>query len=162
LRNIRTPRPTLALYAIQHHTLLVMTISCKCLGCGLGVWLGLRLGLSEKGGFTVALSLCGRFSESGLREIPQGGVTPQLSLACTRYSFTPKLSCTSRSSLYCPLHLHCSHSCSTIARLMRDIRPPSDPPCVCHTAYTNTIGQENIVQMLRLRSVRLAPSAPRP
>ena len=64
-------------------------------------------------------------------------------LAFTRYCFTPKLSCTSKSSFYWPLHLHCSHYCNTIARLMRNIRFPPDPPCVCHTPYN--IGDGNIV-----------------
>jgi len=50
-----------------------------------------------------------------------------LSLAFTRYSFTPKLSCTSQSFLYCPFHLHCPDYCNTIARLMRNIQPPPDP-----------------------------------
>ena len=58
------------------------------------------------------------------------------------YSFTPKLSCTSQSSLYCPLHLHGSHNCNTLARLVRKIRPLTDPPCVCHTPYN--IGSGNI------------------
>jgi len=64
-------------------------------------------------------------------------------LAFTRYSFAPKLSCTIQSSLHCPLHLHCSHYCNTIARRMRNIRPPPDPPCVCNTPYN--IGSGNIV-----------------
>ena len=68
---------------------------------------------------------------------------PASTLTCTRYSFTPKLSCTSQSSFYCPLHLHCSHYCNTAARLMRNIRPPPDPPCVCHIPYN--IGSGNIV-----------------
>jgi len=54
-------------------------------------------------------------------------------LAFTRQSFTPKLSCTSLSALYCPLYLHCSHYCHTIARLMRNKRPPiRPPPYGCH------------------------------
>ena len=42
-----------------------------------------------------------------------------------------------------PIHLHCSHDCNTIARLMRNIWPPPDPPCVCNTPYN--IGSGNIV-----------------
>jgi len=34
--------------------------------------------------------------------------------------------------------------CNTIARLLRNIRPPTAPPSVCHTPYT--IGDGNIVQ----------------
>ena len=64
-------------------------------------------------------------------------------LAFTRDSFAPKLYSTIQSSLYCPLHLHCSHYCNTSARRMRNIRPPPDPPCVCNTPYD--IGSGNIV-----------------
>ena len=73
---------------------------------------------------------------------PLCGTVP-CGLAFTRYSFTPKLSCTSQSSVSFPLHLHCSHYCNMIARLMRNIRPQPDPACVCHTPYTIGIG--NIV-----------------
>jgi len=62
------------------------------------------------------------------------------SLAFTRYSITPTLSCTSQSSLYCPLHLHCSHDCNSIARLMRDTRSPTDPTFLCHTPYNSGDG----------------------
>jgi len=53
-----------------------------------------------------------------------------LRLAFTRDLFSPKLSCTSQSCLYCPLHLHCSRYCNTITRLMRSMRPPT-LPSVC-------------------------------
>ena len=78
------------------------------------------------------------------RSLREGGNPP--GLAFTIYSFTPKISCTtstSQSSFYCPLHLHCPHSCNTIARLMSNIQPPPDLPCVCHTPYN--IGDGNIV-----------------
>ena len=67
------------MYAIQHTlTLLVRKISCKCLGCGLCVWLRLRLGLSEEGGLAGVLALRGRLCESGLsRNTAGGGVIPQ-------------------------------------------------------------------------------------
>ena len=42
-----------------------------------------------------------------------------------------------------PPHLQSLHYCNTIARLMRNIRPPPDPPYVCHTPYN--IGGGNIV-----------------
>jgi len=45
--------------------------------------------------------------------------------------------------LYCPPHLHCPYACNTIARLLRNIRPPLDYPFVCHTPYH--IGHNNIV-----------------
>jgi len=65
-------------------------------------------------------------------------------LAFTRYSSTPKLSCTIQSSFYGPLHMHCTHYCNTIAwLLLRTVRPPPDPLCVCHTPYN--IGRCNIV-----------------
>jgi len=42
-----------------------------------------------------------------------------------------------------PHHLHCPHRCNTVARLLHNLRPPPDPPFVCHTPYTIGIG--NIV-----------------
>jgi len=83
-----------------------------------------------------------RFGLDGRRRDPTAS-RPRCSSVFTRYSFTPKLACTSQSSLYCPLHLHCSHPCSTIARRMHNIRPPPDPPCICHTPYN--IGSGNIL-----------------
>ena len=59
---------------------------------------------------------------------------PSLCLAFIRYLFAPKFPCTIQSSLYCPLHLHCSHYCNTISRRMRNIRPTPYPPVrVQHT-----------------------------
>ena len=58
-----------------------------------------------------------------------------LTLAFTRYSFTCRLLCTSLSSLYCLSHLHRPHGCSTIAILLRNIQPPSDPPFSRNTPY---------------------------
>jgi len=56
------------------------------------------------------------------------------SLAFTRYLFTQKHYCSSQASFDCPLHLHCSHDCKIIARLMRNIRLPSRPPlCLPYT-----------------------------
>jgi len=43
-----------------------------------------------------------------------------------------------------PARLHRPHCCNTIARLLGHIRPPLDPPWVCHTPYN--IGHYNIVQ----------------
>jgi len=42
-----------------------------------------------------------------------------------------------------PSHLHCPDYCNAIARPLRNIRRPPDPPCVCHTSYN--IGNGNIV-----------------
>jgi len=42
-----------------------------------------------------------------------------------------------------PPNLHCSRYCNTIARLLRNIRPPPDPACVCHTPYN--IGKGTVV-----------------
>jgi len=56
-------------------------------------------------------------------------------LAFTRYCFTSRPSCMNQSSFYCPPHQHCPHGCNTIAIVLRNIRPPSDPPFLCHT-YT--------------------------
>jgi len=46
-------------------------------------------------------------------------------------------------ALIAPSHLHCPHYCKTIARLLRKIRRPPDPPLVCYTLYN--IGYGNIV-----------------
>ena len=40
-------------------------------------------------------------------------------------------------------HLHCAHDCNTFFILLRNTRPPTDPPFVCHTPYN--IGNGNIV-----------------
>jgi len=58
-------------------------------------------------------------------------------LAFTRYSFTYSLLCTNPSSFYCPSHLYRPHGCNTIAILVCNIQPPSDPPCSCHTPYNS-------------------------
>jgi len=42
-----------------------------------------------------------------------------------------------------PPHLQSLPYCNTIARLLRNIRPPTDPPFVCHTPYN--IGGGNVV-----------------
>jgi len=34
-----------------------------------------------------------------------------------------------------PAHLHYPHYCNTIARLVRNTRPPPDPLWLCHTPY---------------------------
>jgi len=53
-------------------------------------------------------------------------------LAFTRYCFTLQLLCGSQSTFIAPSHLHCPHYCNTIARLLRKIRRPPDPPFVCY------------------------------
>ena len=50
-----------------------------------------------------------------------------LTLAFTRYGFTSRLMCTNQLSCYCPPHSHCPHGCNTIAILLRNTRPLSDP-----------------------------------
>ena len=42
-----------------------------------------------------------------------------------------------------PPYLQSPYYCNTIARLLRNIRRPADPPLVCHTPYN--IGDGNIV-----------------
>jgi len=44
-------------------------------------------------------------------------------------------------------HLHCPHYCNAIARLLRNIRSPHDPPFVCHAHYH--IGNGNLVERPR-------------
>jgi len=63
--------------------------------------------------------------------------------AFTRYCFTSKLYCGSPSSFYRPPHLQSLPYCNTIARPLRNIRPPTDPS-LCHTPYN--IGDGNILQ----------------
>ena len=53
-------------------------------------------------------------------------------LAFTRYCFTSKLHCGSPSSVYSPpSHLQHLPYCNTGARPLRNVHPPTDPPCVC-------------------------------
>jgi len=62
-------------------------------------------------------------------------------LAFTRYCFTSKLLVwESIILLLPPTH---AKPCNTIARPMRNIRPPIDPPFLCHTPYN--IGDGNLV-----------------
>ena len=42
-----------------------------------------------------------------------------------------------------PAHSHYPHYCNTIARLLRHVYPPPDPPFICHTPYN--ICDDNIV-----------------
>jgi len=53
----------------------------------------------------------------------------------TCFSLTSMLLCTNQPSLLCPPRLYCPHCCNTIARLLRNIRPPRPPLLVCHTPY---------------------------
>jgi len=46
--------------------------------------------------------------------------------------------------LIAPPHLQSLPYCMTIARLLCNVRPPSAPPCVCHTPYN--IADGNIVE----------------
>jgi len=68
-------------------------------------------------------------------------------LGLNKRLFYFEVSCTNPSSVYAPPRLHCSHGCNTNAILLRNIRPPSDPPLLCHTPYN--IVHSNIVQRLR-------------
>jgi len=104
-----TPPPIPLLYAI-HHTILVMAISCKG-----RVWTARLL--------TPVWYLASYPPVSCL--LPYG------TLCFTRYAFTPKHLCTSQSSFYCPVYLHCSHYCNTLARRMRNIRFPTPHPPLC-------------------------------
>jgi len=49
------------------------------------------------------------------------------------FIFTSRLMCMMQSSVIAPPHPHCPRYCTTIARRLRNIRPPTDPPSVCHT-----------------------------
>jgi len=61
--------------------------------------------------------------------------TDSSTLAFTRHYFTYRLLCTNQLSLYCPSHLYRPHGCNTIALLLHNIQPPSDPPFSRHTPY---------------------------
>jgi len=63
--------------------------------------------------------------------------------ACTRYCFRTQPDRGSQSSFYWPPHLQSIPYCNTIARLLRNTRPPTDPSFECHTPYN--IGDGNIV-----------------
>ena len=69
-------------------------------------------------------------SHKHLTTLEGGATTVRSCLAFTRYCFTSKLYCWSLSSFYCPPpHLHNLPYCITIARPLRNIRPPpTDPP----------------------------------
>jgi len=55
-------------------------------------------------------------------------------LAFTRYCFTSRLLGTNQASFYCPSHLHCLRYCNTVARPLRNMRPPHRPPlCMPYT-----------------------------
>jgi len=64
-------------------------------------------------------------------------------LVFTRHCFTSRHMCTNQPAFHCPPHPHCPRDCATITRLLLNIRPPSDSPCVCHIPYS--IGHGNIV-----------------
>ena len=66
-----------------------------------------------------------------------------LTLAVTRYCFTLRLLWRINHACVAPSHLHCPYYCNTIARLLRNIRRPTDSPFVCHTL--NNIGDGKIV-----------------
>jgi len=57
-------------------------------------------------------------------------------LAFTRYCFTSKLYCGSQSSFYCPPQLRSLPYCNTIARLLRNKRPPPPTPPVYSIHHT--------------------------
>jgi len=69
-----------------------------------------------------------------------GGVRPGLT-----QDILPLVFCVQES-----MPLQYPHYCNTIARLLRNIWPPPDPPFICHTPYN--IGNDNIVLRLKTRS----------
>ena len=81
----------------------------------------------------------------------RGALTTSCSF--TRYAFTPQLSCTSQSSFYCPLHLHCSHYCNTIARLRRNIQPPTRLPQSMPYTIQYWQGQYRVKANITVRSL---------
>ena len=82
-----------------------------------------------------------------------------LALGFTRYSFTPNISSTSQSSCDCPLHLHCSHYCNTIARPMRNIRALTRPPL--RMPYTIQHWQWQYIVNAKLAHSRASSPSPR-
>jgi len=85
-----------------------------------------------------------------------GGCTTNPTLAFTRYCFTSNLDCGNQSSFDCSSHLQSLPYCNTISRPLRNIRPPTNPPFVCHTPYT--IGDGNIVWRPNPTAVWLLPT----
>jgi len=120
LRNIRPP-PTLPVQAI-HHTRLAITISCK-------------------GQPATPVVKAPRINK---RISCEDQYLTQPHPPFTRYCFTPKLMCTNQSSVITPPpHPHCPHYCTTIAQLLRNIRPLSNLPFVRRAPYN--IDHGNIV-----------------
>jgi len=111
-----------------------------------------RLGFSGSG-WSLALTRYCYYQYCKVYGIRMGGregfaycpsvVEQYCNLAFTSCCFTSKLYCGSQSSLSPPLHLQSLPYCNTIARPLRNIRPPSDSPCICNTTYN--IGNGNIV-----------------
>ena len=70
--------------------------------------------------------------------------TPRLEIFLYKTIFYFRVVCARINRPFIPqAHLHCPHCCNTIARLLGNIRPPLDLPCVCDTPYN--IGNNNIV-----------------
>jgi len=72
------------------------------------------------------------------------------------HTFTPKLYCESPSSFYSPLpHLQSLPYCNTVARPLRNIRPPTAPFCMLFTiqywrGVSDARGPVRIASLLRL------------
>jgi len=84
--------------------------------------------ITSKASTSLFTDLKGKLGSAHSRGIRQATVR-QLArgLACTRYCFTSKLYCGSPSFFYAPRHLQSLPYCMTIARPLRNIRPPTDP-----------------------------------
>jgi len=95
IEQYTTPPPNSRLYAI-HHTILVITISCK-------------------GQTGMVYPQRGAASVGGRRRSVRPPPSARRRLPDTRYAFTSRLLCTNQPSFYCPSRLHRPHGCNTIA-----------------------------------------------
>ena len=145
-----TPLPTPRVCAI-HHTILVITKSCKGQVGPLRLRVGWASWLSpSRPQLELALTLT-------LTLNPEPNPDPWVGrfgvgfLVWLGPTFWPLLDILSRLGLCARMnpaciahpHLHCRHDCSTIAILLRNTTPPTDLPFVWHTPYN--IGNGKIV-----------------
>jgi len=94
-------------------------VASSYLLCASGLWISQALRAVHNPFEPLVIALGARLLMLGAR------------LAFTRYSFTSTLLCRATHHFIPLPRLECPHYCTTIALLLRDIRPPTDPPSVC-------------------------------